>query len=56
MKILHMLKEEPDESVKKIIDMQSHSTEVKTVELYEGNINYEKLVDLIFQYDRVICW
>lgn len=56
MKILHILKEEPDESIRKIIEVQSKNNEVKTIELYRGNVNYEELVDLIFQYDKVICW
>lgn len=56
MKILHILKEKPEESIKKIIEVQSESNEVKTVELYRGNVNYEELVDLIFKYDKVICW
>lgn len=56
MKILHILKEEPDESIKKIIEVQSRSNEVKTVELHRGNVDYAELVDLIFQHDKVICW
>lgn len=56
MKILHILKKEPDESTKKIIEAQSKNNEVKIVELYKGGINYGELLNLIFEYDRIACW
>lgn len=56
MKILHILREEPNESVRRIIDLQSTDNEVKTVELYKGSMDYEELLELIFDYDKVISW
>jgi len=55
MKILHILKNEPDASIRKIIELQSHN-QVKTVELYKGAISYDKLVADAFSYDKVFCW
>ncbi len=56
MKILHILKKKPDESTKKIIEVQSRENEVRIVELYKGNINYGELLNLIFECDKVVCW
>ncbi len=56
MKILHILNDGPDEFSGRIIDAQSASDEVTVVDLSEGNISYELLVDAIFSCDRVISW
>ncbi len=56
MKILHILNDGPDEFSAMIIDSQSESNEVTVVDLSEGNISYESLVDAIFSCDRVISW
>jgi hypothetical protein len=56
MKVLHILKQEPSDTIKKIIETHSKENEVKIVELYKGEPNYKELVDLIFNYDKVICW
>lgn len=56
MKILHILKQAPDASTKKIIDVHAASHQVKTVELYKGDVAYDKLVADVFAHDRVFCW
>ncbi|MGE5172987.1 MAG: hypothetical protein ACM3MD_04070 [Betaproteobacteria bacterium] len=56
VKILHILKKAPDESTKKIIDLQASGNEVKTVELYKGGVSYDKLVADVFDCDKVFCW
>jgi hypothetical protein len=56
MKILYLLKEEPDEVIQQIISFQASSSQIKLVELYKLEISYEELVELIFDYDQVICW
>ena len=56
MKILHILKKEPDTSTKKIIELQASGNEAKTVELYKGGVSYDKLVADVFAYDKVFCW
>jgi hypothetical protein len=56
MKILHILKNAPDASTKKIIEAQSAGNEVKTIDLTKGGIAYDKLVADVFSYDKVFCW
>jgi hypothetical protein len=56
MKILHILKSVPDEETKILIDRISREEETKEVKLYEGQLDYRELVNLIFSYDKVICW
>jgi len=56
MKILHILNDGaailPDE----IILAQSKGNEVKVVNLSKKEVSYDKLVDDIFSYDKVISW
>ena len=56
MKILHILKKAPDASTKKIIEFQSAGNEVKTIELYKGGADYDKLIADVFSFDKVFCW
>jgi hypothetical protein len=60
-KVLHILKSEPDETIAKVIEAQSVEGEVAVVSLYRdeisGNVvDWSRLVEDIFAYDRVICW
>lgn len=59
--VLHILKSEPDETVAKLIEASSVEETVAVVGLYEDEItgsvvNWSRLIDDIFTYDRVICW
>ena len=59
-KVLHILKSEPDETIAKVIEAQSVEGEVAVVSLYRdeisGNVvDWSRLVEDIFAYDRVIC-
>ncbi len=56
MKILHILKEAPDASTKKIIELHKTGQDVKVIELYKGGIAYDKLVADVFAYEKVFCW
>lgn len=60
-KVLHILKSEPDEAVAGLIQAQAVEGEVAVVSLYKDEIsgagvNWARLVEDIFAYDRVICW
>ena len=60
-RVLHILKSEPDETVARVIEAQSHESEVAVVSLYRDEItghavDWSRLVEDIFAYDRVICW
>jgi len=56
MKILHIFKTEPNDEVKKLVEIMSEGEETKTFELYKENVNYEELIDLVFECDKVISW
>ena len=56
MKVLHILKTEPDESVEKFTNFLATQNETSVVALYENTTDWEALVDDIFAYDKVICW
>ena len=59
--VLHILKSEPDDTVASLIQAQSVEEGVAVVGLYHdqitgGEVNWPRLVDDIFTYDRVVCW
>ena len=56
MKILHILKTPPDEDTKSLINIISKGEENTSYELFREDADYEKLLDLIFDNDRVISW
>jgi len=56
VKIVHILKKTPDASTKKIIEIQAISNDVKTIELYKGEVSYDKLVADVFSSEKVFCW
>jgi hypothetical protein len=56
MKILHILKSDPDSNVEKLMDVITDNNEAKVQALYNDDINWSTLVDDIFSHDKVICW
>ena len=56
MKLLHILKSEPDNNTKTLIDILSASEETTSFALYEDNPDYEKLIDLVFENEKVVSW
>jgi len=56
MKVLYIYRSEPDELTKKLAEGAAEGKEVVEVKLYEGNVDYDKLVELIFSCDQVVCW
>jgi hypothetical protein len=55
MKVLHILKSEPDEMIEAFLDAFVED-EVETVRLYDGEVDWAALVDQVFAHDKVICW
>ena len=55
MKVLHILKSEPSETVQDFMEAFSDE-DVKTVPLFDEKVDWAALVDDIFDYDKVICW
>ncbi len=56
MKILYIYKSEPNETTKKLAEALAEGSEVVEVKLYEGNVDYEDLINKIFECDKVVCW
>jgi hypothetical protein len=56
MKILHILKSEPDETVEKFCEIISRENEASVIGLYEKKVDWHGLVDQIYSHDKVICW
>ncbi|MBW2066105.1 MAG: hypothetical protein JRJ03_14395 [Deltaproteobacteria bacterium] len=56
--ILHILKTEPDETQKVLMERISEGR--KSLEFllfgHEKGVDYERLIDLIFDCDKVITW
>jgi Mg/Co/Ni transporter MgtE len=55
MKVLEILRSEPSERVKEIIEVHKKEADVEIFELYK-NKDYAQLVDKIFEADKVISW
>jgi len=56
MKVLNILRSEPDETVEKLGEAVSKDNPSSVTMLYEGHVDWEGLVDDIFLHDKVICW
>ena len=56
MKLLHVLKSEPDNVIKTLMNGSSEGNDVQQFELFAKNVDYDKLVELIFENDKVISW
>ena len=56
MKILHILRSEPDDLVRQLIQGMSQAASHTEVHLHRGQVDYTQLVKDIFQSDKVICW
>jgi len=56
MKLLNILKSEPDENTRTFIEILSEGEEATEFSLYEEAADYEKLIDMIFEHDKVITW
>ena len=56
MKILHILRSNPDDMIRLFIKEISADGERKEVPLYQGAVDYDQLVKEIFESDRIISW
>ena len=56
MRVLHVLKNEPDETVEKLINELSEDDESTVMPLFNRDVDWLRLVDDIFAHDQVICW
>lgn len=56
MKILHVYRSEPDADIKKLVEIVSEGREAGEYKLYEGSVDYDKLVDMVLDADQTISW
>ena len=56
MRVLHIYKTEPDETTKTLVNMLSEGEEVTEFDMFKYDIDYERLLDLIFERDKVVTW
>ncbi len=56
MKILHVYRNEPDDTTKKLVEIVSEGRETESFDLNVDAPDYDKLVDMIFEADQTICW
>ena len=56
MRLLHILKSDPDENTKTFMEILSEGEETTEFSLYEEAADYDKLIHMIFEHDRVITW
>jgi hypothetical protein len=56
MRVLHLLRTEPGITVERFIECFSDEKESAVETLYQGDVDWSRLVDDIFSYDKVICW
>ena len=56
MKLLHIMKSDPDENTRAFMEILSEGEETTAFSLYDEEADYEKLIDMIFEHDKVISW
>jgi hypothetical protein len=56
MKILHIFRSKPTDQVLSLAKILSEGNEFDQFFLYEGKVDYAKLVDELFSHDKVISW
>ena len=56
MKILYILRTRPDVTVEKFMQTITNGDQSQVRKLYEDKIDWSKLVDDIFDHDKVTSW
>jgi hypothetical protein len=56
MKLLHIFRSEPTPEVLRLSEILSEENETIPFELYRNEVDYDRLVKLIFSSDKVISW
>jgi hypothetical protein len=56
MKFLHIYRSKPTEEVLKLAGILSEGNQASSFPLYEGEVDYTKLVEAIFSNDKVVSW
>ncbi|MDP2646240.1 MAG: hypothetical protein Q8P24_14965 [Desulfobacterales bacterium] len=56
MKTLHIMRSQPDEMVRMFVEGLGPGGQSSEFPLYGNNVNYDRLVEEIFESERVISW
>jgi hypothetical protein len=56
MKILHLYRHEPDAETKELVAIVSRDRVTAEFNLYQGPVDYDRLLELALSYDQVISW
>ncbi len=55
MKVLYILKQDPDSTAQKMIDEQKKTTDLTVIDM-RTNKNYDEIIDLVATSDKVVTW
>ncbi len=56
MKLLNVYRSEPNDDVKKLVEIVSKDRDVVSFDLNVEDPNYDKMLDMVFDADQTICW
>ncbi|MBU4262009.1 MAG: hypothetical protein KKC76_09070 [Proteobacteria bacterium] len=56
MKILHVYRSEPNDDVKRLVEIVSEGRDNENFNLNVDAPDYDKLVDMVWGADQTICW
>lgn len=56
MRVLNILRSEPDETTRWLIEETFNDDEILVIPVYQGNVDYDDLVHEIFGSDKVVSW
>ena len=56
MKILNVYRSEADDTTKKLVAIVSEGNESESFDLNVDAPDYDKLVDMVFDAEKTICW
>jgi len=56
MKIMHIFRHPPDEVTQALVSIISREREVTEFALYQDEVDYERMLELVLTHDQVISW
>ncbi len=56
MKLLNVYRSEPNDDVKKLVEIVSKDRDAVSFDLNVENPDYGKMLDMVFDADQTICW
>jgi len=56
MRVLHIFRSEPDETVRQMVEIVTNGDDAKQTPLFASDVDWSQLVDDILSHDKVISW